>query len=233
MKEKDEIISQFKKYCEQLDVDSAFFEIKYSDGGSRSTGHIVHGNNKEGKFLPRDIRKKIKAWQKETLLNPELRFNILSLSYDKKSESVNVQYSWDDEYVEQNIVDRERLFPQWINERMMSIIYEHEFPNGPTAKDVDGDPLYESTWDSGTFTFLISDSKDVEVIVELKKDGKSRKMDLTLPEYFTKAMIEHYQITHGELKHKWQPWNKMVIKSPHNDLPYGHFEKHVFYNFEE
>jgi hypothetical protein len=124
------------------------------------------------------------------------------------------------------------VFPQWVNERIMSLIYETEFPNGPTERDDDGDSLYVSTWDRGVFTFRINKGK-IDSDILLCKGENERRIEVPLPGYFIKAMFEHHEITNtGILKDNWKPWNKLAIHSPHNDLPYSAMDNHVFYSLE-
>jgi hypothetical protein len=115
---------------------------------------------------------------------------------------------------------------------MISLIYASEFPNGPTDKDDDGDPIYVSTWDRGIFTFKLENSRVIPEII-LYKNDIARIADLERPTYFIQALVEHYEITNqGILREAWKPWNKLAIHSPHNDLPYSGMAEHVFYTLQ-
>jgi hypothetical protein len=156
------------------------------------------------------------------------RFN--KVEFVVTRDSYDVSYHWDEQLYLVELSDNARLFPQWVNDRMMSSIYKQEFPNGPVDKDEDGDPAYVSSWDSGLFTFRIKDKALITTVV-LDKDGVQREFSFNTPDDLKNGILEHHELTNnGLLKATWAPWNTMVIKSPHNSLPYGKFSEYVFYN---
>jgi hypothetical protein len=227
-----EISDLFKSELTKTEFDEARFEIEYSGADSSSSqGYIILNGNQTNAPAPREVRRKIKSYFDEVKENPIKRFNKVIL-YISKNGDPSIQYIWSDEQDVQDKLMSAQVFPQWINERMMAFIYEAEFPNGPTEKDGDGDPLYVSTWDRGIFTFTIGNGK-IHSDILLYKGEHERHIEVSLPEYFIKAMLEHHEITNtGILKDEWKPWTKLVIDSPHNSLPYSTMDNHVFYSNE-
>lgn len=228
----DEILNLFRAKVNAAEFDEASFIINFKEtGGSFSQGFTITNGNRKKALLPFEVQAKIGAYFHEVKTNPLKRFNSVELSIRKNEEPL-IKYAWSDEQYIQDKLESAQVFPQWVNERMMALIYESEFPNGPTEKDEDGDPLYVSTWDRGVFTFSITNGK-VDNDILLYKGENERRMEIHLPGYFTSAMLEHHAITNsGILKDHWKPWNKLVIQSPHNDLPYSAMDNHVFYSFE-
>lgn len=214
--------------------DKAVFATTISDDGSSRPSISLYKNNVEKRFTTMkmfDIDDVVSRSFQETKNNPGKRFNTFQIEVSSDGNS-QINYKWEDEEHRKDQFDSAQVFPQWINERCITYIYENEFPNGPTERDDDGDHLYVSTWDHGVFTFKIK-SKVIESDIVLFKGTTPRKIILDLPDYFEEALLNHYEITNnGILKDNWTPWNKLVIKSPHNTLPYGERDKHVFYSIE-
>jgi hypothetical protein len=227
-----EILDLFKSVLTKVGFDEARFTIEYTESGDASSaGYIIVNGNKTSTPPPKEVRRKIKVYFDEVKETPTNRFNKATLSI-RQGEEASIQYAWEDETFKKDKLESAEVFPQWVNERITSLIYETEFPNGPTEKDEDGEPLYVSTWDGGVFTFNISKGKiDSDILVY--KEENERHIEISLPGYFIKAMREHHEITNsGLLKDDWKPWNKLVIHSPHNDLPSSKMNDHVFYSLE-
>ncbi|URM35205.1 hypothetical protein [Flavobacterium anhuiense] len=152
--------------------------------------------------------------------------------------NINGQYSekymWDSQQEKQDLLDGAEVFYQWVNERMMSMIFEYEKDNDlvPTEYDSDGDLEYLSSWDSGVFTFHIDKNNNLVYKVVLTKDGKERTLDLPLRDYFVEGILDHYKVTNNELSDDWKPWNTMILKSLHYDIPYDKREEFVNYILE-
>ncbi len=143
-------------------------------------------------------------------------------------------YYWDSSKELQDKLIAAKYFYQWVNDTMMNRIFEYEKENNLLTPNYDeeGDLIdYKESWHSGIFTFNIVNSK-VDYVIELVKDGISRKLPMPLPEYFVNGLLEHYQITNEELTDDWQSWNTLVIKSPHNSIPYDSWEEYVTYSLE-
>lgn len=227
-----EVLNLFKDEIDQIGVDEAAFTISYTESGnSSSQGYIVKGGIRENAPLPRGVKRKINSYFDEVRNDQQKRFNKVEL-YIKRNEDPLIKYAWEDEHYKKDKLDSAKVFPQWINERVMSLIYEQEFPEGPKTTDEDGDPVYESTWDRGIFTFKVKNG-NVDCHILLYRDGNTRNLNLNLPDYFIRAMLEHHEITNvGLLRDDWKSWNKLVIISPHNDLPYSKMDEHVIYSFE-
>ena len=132
------------------------------------------------------------------------------------------------------LLNNAEVFYQWVNERMMSMIFEYEKDNDlvPTEYDSDGDLEYLSSWDSGVFTFHIDKNNNLVYKVVLTKDGKERTLDLPLRDYFVEGILDHYKVTNNELSDDWKPWNTMILKSLHYDIPYDKREEFVNYILE-
>ncbi|OAZ05198.1 hypothetical protein [Flavobacterium succinicans] len=97
----------------------------------------------------------------------------------RKDETFLDKYWWDAEEDKKDLLDGAEVFYQWVNERMMSMIFEYEKDNDlvPTQYDSDGDLEYLSSWDSGKFTFHINEKNELEYRIVLTKDGKERVPD--------------------------------------------------------
>lgn len=158
------------------------------------------------------------------------RFNKYQIELYSDGEVVEKEW-WDSEKEKKDLLDGAEVFYQWVNERMMSMIFEYEKDNNfiPTHYDSDGDLEYLSSWDSGVFTFLINDKRELDHRIELVKDGKKRLLNIPLEEYFVQGILEHHQVTNTELSDEWKPWNTMILKSLHNDIPYDKREEFVTY----
>ncbi|MNE50152.1 hypothetical protein D3C80_1447130 [compost metagenome] len=65
--------------------------------------------------------------------------------------------------------------------------------------------------------------------VVLTKDGKERTLDFPLKDYFVEGILDHYKVTNNELSDEWKPWNTMILKSLHYDIPYDKREEFVSY----
>lgn len=144
------------------------------------------------------------------------------------------KYFWNSEQEKQDLLDGAEVFFQWVNERMMSMIFEYEKDNNlvPTQYDPDGDLEYLSSWDSGVFTFHVNGKNELEYNIVLTKDGKERILQMPLKDYFIEGILNHYRITHSMLSDQWKPWNTMILKSPHNSIPYDKVDEFVSYILE-
>jgi len=158
------------------------------------------------------------------------RFNKYQIELYSNGEVVEKEW-WDSEKEKKDLLDGAEVFYQWVNERMMSMIFEYEKDNNlvPAYYDSDGDLEYLSSWESGVFTFFITDKKELDHSIELVKEGEKRLLDIPLKEYFVQGILEHHQITNTELADEWKPWNVMILKSLHNDIPYDKREEFVTY----
>jgi|GEM_PF-1687316 len=172
------------------------------------------------------------------------RYNSLFSTEDKFNSAVieinpdgayTEKFFWDSEQEKQDLLDGAEVFYQWVNEIMMSMLFEFEKENNllPTQYDDDGDLEYLSSWDIGVFTFHITDQNELEYKIILTKDSKERIVDMPLKAYFIEAILYHHKITNTELSDVWQPWNTMILKSPHNDIPYDKREEFVSYILEQ
>lgn len=161
------------------------------------------------------------------------RFNKYQIEIYPNGEDTEKEW-WDSEKEKKDLLDAAEVFYQWVNERMMSMIFEYEKDNDlvPTEYDSDGDLEYLSSWDSGVFTFHINEKNNLEYKVVLTKDGKERTLDLPLRDYFVEGILDHYKVTNNELSDEWKPWNTMILKSLHYDIPYDKRDEFVSYILE-
>ncbi|UPZ14846.1 hypothetical protein [Flavobacterium humidisoli] len=141
---------------------------------------------------------------------------------------------WDLEKEKKDLLDGAEVFYQWVNERMMSMIFEYEKDDNlvPTQYDDDGDLEYLSSWDRGLFTFYINEKEELEYKIALTKDGIERLLDMPLKDYFIKEILDHHKITNEKLVTEWQSWNTMELKSLNYDIPYDKREEFVRYIYQ-
>ncbi|MBF7093646.1 hypothetical protein IUY40_19165 [Flavobacterium sp. ALJ2] len=168
------------------------------------------------------------------------RYNSLFSTEDKFNSAIieinpdgvySEKYFWDSEQEKQDLLSGAEVFFQWANEKMMSLIFEFEQDNNllPTQLDADGELEYLSSWDSGVFTFHVNEKNELEYKIILTKDGIERVLKMPLKDYFIEGILNHYQITHTILSDEWKPWNTLIIKSPHNSIPYDKVDEFVSY----
>ncbi len=141
------------------------------------------------------------------------------------------EYRWESDEAKKDLLDYANIFYQWVNGHIMSMIFEYEKDNNliPLQYDEDGDLEYLSSWDRGEFIFHINDNEELKHCIELVKDGEKRVLDMPLKDYFIQSVLEHHKQTHNELADEWKPWNTMILKSLHNDIPYDKREEFVTY----
>ncbi|SCY90413.1 hypothetical protein SAMN02927916_3932 [Flavobacterium anhuiense] len=166
----------------------------------------------------------------EAVMYTEEKFNRFIIEIGSDKTYSHRQY-WDFEKEKQDWLNTAEVFYQWVNQVMMSMIFEYEKDNGflQVQYDSDGDLEYLSSWDSGIFTFHISSKKEIEYSIVLTLDGKERILDMPLKDYFTEGILEHHKVTNIELADEWESWNTMILKSLHYDIPYDKREEFVRY----
>ncbi|WP_347051783.1 hypothetical protein [Flavobacterium olei] len=236
MKEQ-EIVKAFYEYYKEFSYDILEVKFIFTIGGSYDiyTYYFEDINKKEGSLDGKELypyeRQVFEHFKSKIDSNDQ--FNIVRYKI-KNDGSYTVSYKWESEKAYKNLLDYAEVFYQWVNERMMSMIFEYEKDNNliPTQYDSDGDLEYLSSWDSGVFTFHINEKNDLEYKVALTQDGKVRILDLPLKDYFVEGIQEHYKVTNTELSDVWKPWNTMILKSLHYDIPYDKREDFVSYIME-
>ena len=161
------------------------------------------------------------------------RFNKYRIEIFFNGEIIEKKW-WNSEKEKQDLLDYAEVFYKWTNDRMISMIFKYEKDNNlvPTQYDLDGDIEYLSSWDSGVFTFHISENNNLEYKIVLNKEGRERVLDMPLKDYFKEGILEHYKITNRELSNQWKPWNTMILKSLHYDIPYDKRDEFVSYVME-
>ncbi|SFZ97115.1 hypothetical protein SAMN05216324_1423 [Chryseobacterium limigenitum] len=194
-------------------------------------------NNEQVSFRPKP--KEYREFSDEiyerynSLFSTEDKFNSAVIEIDPDG-AYSEKYFWDSEQEKQDLLGGAEVFFQWANERMLSLIFEFEQDNNllPTQLDADDELEYLSSWDSGVFTFHVNEKNEVEYKIVLTKDGIERVLEMPLKDYFIEGILNHYQITHTILSDEWKPWNTLIIKSPHNSIPYDKVDEFVRYILE-
>lgn len=231
----EEILNIINKFFKEKDWDKILIEIDFTEsGGYEPQLTIIKGDEKSlwGEFELFDIADIIHKKQKE-VLNTSEKFNKAKIEIYSDG-TYSEYYWWDSGLQNQDLLNYADVFYQWVNDRMMSMIFEFEKDNDlvPTQYDADGDLEYLSSWDSGVFTFHIDKKNSLEYKIVLIKEGKERVLDMPLKDFFKEGMLEHYKITNTELTHEWKPWNTMILKSNHNDIPHDKRNEFVSYVME-
>ena len=210
-------------------------EYEFTQWGSYK--FFVRYVSESGKILPTGISptpiddevEKVSDFFEKTIHTKE-KFNrfIIEINPDK---TYSQKHFWDQDKEKQDLVKGADVFYQWINDRMMSMIFEYEKENDllPSQYDDDGDLEYLSSWDSGLFTFHINDKGKLEHKIVLTQDGKERILDMPLKDYFVEGILEHHKSTNNELADEWKSWNTMELKSLHYDIPHDKRDEFVRY----
>lgn len=236
MKEQD-VIKAFYDYYKEFIYEKLEIKFVFTLGGSYdiSIFYNNHDNKKETDLDARELFKYehyiYELFSNKIETNDKFNIVIYEIKNDGKYSS---SYLWKDENAYKNLLDYAEVFYQWVNERMMSMIFEYEKENNlvPTQYDSDGDLEYLSSWDSGKFTFHINKKNELEYRIVLTKDGKERILDIPLKDYFLEGIMEHHKITNTELSDQWKPWNTMILKSLHYNIPYDKRDEFVRYVME-
>ncbi|SCY18000.1 hypothetical protein SAMN02927916_1378 [Flavobacterium anhuiense] len=231
------LVSEIIKNYTEFNYDKLVVEYIFTLQGSYN--FIVtykNGTNyTESEISNKPIRETVRQMAEtyHELKDSTKKFNYVKIEINKDGNYTEL-YKWDNQIEKQDLLDYAEVFYQWVNERMMSMIFEYEKDNDlvPTEYDSDGDLEYLSSWDSGVFTFHIDKNNNLEYKVVLTKDGKERTLDLPLRDYFVEGILDHYLVTNNELSNEWKPWNTMILKSLHYDIPYDKREEFVNYILE-
>ncbi|MBZ4043854.1 hypothetical protein [Flavobacterium hibisci] len=236
MKEQ-EIVNAFCNYYIEELYDLLEVKFIFTLGGSYDiyTSYYKDGNKINTDLDGRELffyENQVSNFFKSKIATKE-KFNIVIFKI-KDSENYSISYHWENSKEKQDLLNYAEVFYQWVNERMMSMLFEYEKDNNllPTQYDDDGDLDYLSSWDSGIFTFHISNKNELKHNIVLTKDGKERTVEMPLKDYFIEGLLEHHSITNNELSDEWKPWNTMILKSLHYDIPYDKREEFVSYLLE-
>ncbi|WP_414846696.1 hypothetical protein [Chryseobacterium sp. IT-36CA2] len=231
------VVKAFYGYYDEFPYDILEVKFIFTLGGSYDV-FISYHDNDDKKYTSLDGRELFKYEHQvyelfKTKIDTEEKFNV-AIYKIKKDGTYSSLYEWESEKANENLIDYANVFPHWANDRMMSMIFEFEKDNGliPTQYDNDGGLEYLSSWDSGIFTFHINDKNELKYKIVLTKDGVERVLEMPLKDYFIKGILKHYHSTNTELSNIWEPWNTMVLKSPHNDIPSDKKDEFVSYILE-
>ncbi|MDO3425483.1 hypothetical protein QWT87_11330 [Chryseobacterium sp. APV1] len=231
----EKILTIVDEFFKEKVWDKILIEINFTEaGGYEPQLTVIKGEEKTlwGEFELFDIADIIHKRQKG-VLNTSEKFNKAKIEIYPDGTYSEHDW-WDSGLQKQNLLNYAQVFYQWANDRMMSMIFEFEKDNNllPTQYDGDGELEYLSSWDSGVFTFHINDKNELEYKIILAKDGKERILEMPLKDYFIEGILEHHKITNTELSNEWKPWNTMVLKSLHYDIPYDKRDEFVSYILE-
>lgn len=232
------IVEAIYNYYNEFTYVKLIIQYEFTESGSYK--FLVRYVSDSGELIPTEIDsdpidneiEKVSEYF-ETTINTEEKFNRFIIEINNDKTYSHKEY-WDVKKEKQDLLNNAEVFYQWVNERMMSMIFEYEKDNDllPTEYDSDGDLEYLSSWDSGVFTFHINEKNNLDYKVVLTKDGKERTLDLPLRDYFIEGILDHYKVTNNELSDEWKPWNTMILKSLHYDIPYDKRDEFVNYILE-
>lgn len=233
------LFNKIKELTNKYEWDVIELIINFTESGGYGLELFYKNENDDYQEIimsTRELRTYIKTIvdRFHTLKDSEEKFNKVFVLIQRNSE-IDITYKYDIEKIKSEKLNSSLVFYQWVNETMMNRIFDYEKENNLMTPnyDEDGDLIdYQSSWDKGVFTFEVINNK-IDYSIELTKDNEKRKLPMSLPEYFVNGLLEHYQITNEELKEEWNPWNKLIIHSPHNSIPYDRWEEYVFYSLEK
>lgn len=233
MTEQD-VFKAFRDYYKEFPYDVMEVKFSFTLGGSYDVKacYFYNGTIKETALEGRELF----AYERfiyevfKSRVGTDNQFNIAVFQIQHNG-IYSSKYRWESEEAKKNLLDYAEVFYQWVNERMMSMIFEYEKDNGllPMQYDSDGDLEYLSSWDTGVFTFHVSNKEKLKYSIQLTQDGKERVLNIPLKDYFTEGILEHHKVTNTELADEWKPWNTMILKSLHYDIPYDKREEFVQY----
>ncbi|MBF7093610.1 hypothetical protein IUY40_18930 [Flavobacterium sp. ALJ2] len=228
------LVSEIKNYYKEFEYDKLIVDYVFTLEGSYNFIITYKKNNDsvESEVSNKPIRNSVRkmAEKFEEYKNSSQRFNRIKIEINLDG-TYSEKYWWDMGKEKQNLLNYAEVFYQWVNDRMMSMIFEFEKDNNlvPTQFDADGDLEYLSSWDSGVFTFHITERNEIEYNIVLSKDGQERVLQMPLKDYFMEGILEHHHITNTELSDEWKPWNTLILKSLHYDIPYDKRDEFVSY----
>jgi len=231
------LVSEIINYYKEFEYDRLIVNYVFTLEGSYNFIVEYEKNNviKESEVSNKPIRNSVRviAEKFEEFKNSTQKFNKARIEINSDG-SYSENYWWNSEKEKQDLLNYAQVFYQWANYRMMSMIFEFEKDNNllPIQYDNDDELEYLSSWDSGVFTFHINDKDELEYKIILTKDGKERILEMPLKDYFIEGILEHHKITNTELSDEWKPWNTMILKSLHYDIPYDKRNEFVSYILE-
>ncbi|TDT46997.1 hypothetical protein CLV90_1064 [Maribacter spongiicola] len=239
MNQNPELLNQIRDLTREYDWINIRLELNFTITGGYGLKSSYLSESGKYETLPISLRL-LRPHLKEIIdrftdtKNTDTQFNQVVLSIDKDF-NLKTDYLFNQEFIQVQKINNSKVFYQWLNETMMNRIFEFEKENNllkPVYDDHGEFDYYESSYDNGVFSFLIKENK-VSHNLELIKNGASRDLNMPLPDYVNNGILEHHQITNTELKKEWKPWNKLTIKSPHNDIPFDKCREYVKYSMEK
>ncbi|TCP24808.1 hypothetical protein EV195_105239 [Tenacibaculum skagerrakense] len=213
------------------------FDVNDGSIGYETIQYITPDNEIQEHWIPFKKIKEVIDFIRESYnskKNTNEKFNKVEVSLIL-NENSTVRYYLDEAEELKNKINTENVFFQWLNDNMMNRIFDFEKGNNLLTPnyDEDGDFIdFQSSWDQGIFTFNIV-NKEVFHKIQLFKNEESRLLSMPLPDYLVNGILEHHYVTNNELTEVWEPWNTLVIKSPHNSIPYDDWKKYVTYSLED
>ncbi|MBB6005708.1 hypothetical protein [Arcicella rosea] len=218
MQNVNEIETQFVeavfKVYDGIDWDTFNYDIYYMFPGTGSKINSILLKNNHGVSTPNisllermeidDMIFQIDDYYLESQGSDSTRFNRITyrIFSDGRIES---KYFWDTEFYIEDLLSTARNTAQWLNDRMLMLMFEGQFR--------------KKRWDSAIFEFTVADGQVNFKGTASNKRYKSIPIDLVLPTHVCESIVYHHEVTNeGELKGRWKAWNKLVIRSPHNDI---------------
>ena len=221
-----------KKYWKEIiiifDVSqgSVGFSIKYLD--EELNTHKLKIKGKELGFYLQQLHLLFLDKNKDE----STRFNKLRISI-KSDKKYLEKYYWDDDKEKQDKLMSAKYFPFFVVDRIRLLISEFEKNKGvlPFIMDDNNEKEYLSSWDNGIFIFIVK-GNTLEYEIYAVKDEVKRFIDMTLPEHLIEAFISHHKMTNFDLTEEWQPWNKLVINTPHKGISHIDEKDYIQYSLE-
>ena len=239
MNENLELLNQIQDLTRDYDWTNIRLELNFTMSGGYGLKSSYLNESGENETLPISLRL-LRPHLKEIIdrftktKNTEIQFNQVVLFIDKDL-NLKTDYLFNKNFNQIQKLNNSKVFYQWLNETMMNRIFEYEKENElltPVHDDDGKFDYYESSYDNGVFSFLVKENQ-VSYNFELIKNGVSRDLNMPLPNYVNNGILEHHRVTNIELNKEWKPWNKLEIKSPHNDIPYDKWNEYVTYSLEK
>lgn len=216
---KKEISEKIKQLILLSFENNSFDSIRYSrfftENGSEGTSYSVKNGVETGLKPHGELSEILTIYFKSVKDNIWERFNKFLFEVYADG-SYTASYLWDEELIKTQQLKTSRVIPQMVNDQMISWLWEIG---------------YKTKWKNAIFSFFI---KNQEVIFEgfFVDKGIQKTIPEVPPQCIKDIIFTDYQMTnYGLLKDVWgKPWNKLVIRCPHNDL---NLDKDVDYILEE
>ena len=146
------LVSEIKNYYREFEYDKLIVDYIFTLEGSYNfiVKYEKNTKSKESEVSNKPIRSTVRKMAEifEEEKNSSKKFNRVKIEINLDS-TYSEKYWWDTEKEKQDLLNYADIFYQWVNERMISMIFEYEKDNNlvPTQYDSDGDLEYLSSWE--------------------------------------------------------------------------------------